>query len=839
MPHRSRFVLWCTLAGLAVVLPAAPAQADLIVGDIPSTYNWGSANGIAAFSCATTACNVGNAIMSWNGSNNQHPVIATNIFRLKADRFEQIGQAWLKHGFASAADSFCQPCQNPFNSQVIGVGCSDPYGAQQNGIQSDLAPKSEVNPATGYFPWPFNGTPAIPPTTGRRLQAAHADLDPAQNPAAIYFIEAHYVTAGDSANNLNVNNASYRRVNVTPVGPSYQISFSGTHPTQQQKPAIQAWQDLNPAVAITNADVAGDGRLIVGFLATDLGGGTFHYEYAIHNLTSDRAVQAVSVAMAAGAVVTNVGFKDVDYHSNEPGGYALTDWTASTAPGSVSWATQTHAVNPAANALRWGTTYNFRFDANLPPGNVTLTLFKPGTPAAVTIPTPLPPFALSVQGGAPAAIEPSQAHPVALVATNLGSAPDPGSGLLHVSLEGGPFVTSPLVPLGGGAYGGVLPATAPFQTLRWYASMTPLGGGSAITSPPGAPTQAHQTEAVTTVLATIFADDMETVVPGWTVANVMGGSGDGQWDAAPAVPVGGGDRGDPPTAYGGAGKCFLTDNVDGNSDVDDGETRLATPAFDLAGQADARITVQVWYDNALSAGSNDSMSIQISNDNGGTWATMETVSESAGAWVERRYRVAKYVAPTAQVKVRFVASDYAPGHVVEAGVDSLRVEVCPTPPYLGPAGAGNVGATIGGPHAIFTINGSSGGPSRRVEVGLGQPIAFSMLQPPGTLVPAKFIVCGMLGFPPTSNAYALPLGVGDIVLTPCPFDPGNATLFTLADNFPIGICAPLLPSFPAGWGLVLPFGVGFPIDVTLQGVIQDLTSPSGFSVTNGVILRIL
>ncbi|MCC6358157.1 MAG: hypothetical protein IT450_05400, partial [Phycisphaerales bacterium] len=46
--------------------------------------------------------------------------------------------------------------------------------------------------------------------------------------------------------------------------------------------------------------------------------------------------------------------------------------------------------------IRWGTMYTFRFDADTPPtpGDVTLTLFKPGTPATMSvagIPTPSAP----------------------------------------------------------------------------------------------------------------------------------------------------------------------------------------------------------------------------------------------------------------------------------------------------------------------------------------------------------------------------------------------------------------------------------------------------------------
>jgi hypothetical protein len=81
-----------------------------------------------------------------------------------------------------------------------------------------------------------------------------------------------------------------------------------------------------------------------------------------------------------GVTVTNIGFHDVDYHSGEP--YSGADWTATVSSNSISWATQPFAVNVNANALRWATLYNFRFDADAPPtcdGNVMLGLFRTPT----------------------------------------------------------------------------------------------------------------------------------------------------------------------------------------------------------------------------------------------------------------------------------------------------------------------------------------------------------------------------------------------------------------------------------------------------------------------------
>ena len=68
----------------------------------------------------------------------------------------------------------------------------------------------------------------------------------------------------------------------------------------------------------------------------------------------------------------------------------------------------------------------------------------------------------------------------------------------------------------------------------------------------------------------------------------------------------------------------------------------------------------------------------------------------------------------------------------------------------------------------------------------------------------------MIGIPAPSASYALPLAIGNMLFVPCPIDPFNPALFTLADNFPIGGCPPLLPSAAAPWSLTVPGGVPVP-----------------------------
>jgi hypothetical protein len=69
------------------------------------------------------------------------------------------------------------------------------------------------------------------------------------------------------------------------------------------------------------------------------------------------------------------------------------------------------------------------------------------------------------------------------------------------------------------------------------------------------------------------------------------------------------------------------------------------------------------------------MPIDISNDDGANWVNVETVTENANAWVRRTIRVADHVAPTSQVRLRFIAGDLGDGSLVEAGVDEVLVSV--------------------------------------------------------------------------------------------------------------------------------------------------------------------
>ena len=106
----------------SVIMPALKAEAwleaptlvhgpDVIVGDLPDMAQFGSAGTQVGLGMATDACNNGDQPINWFAlPNTDHPVVPQNLYRMSggadnSTRFEQIGQAWMKHTFGAAEDN--------------------------------------------------------------------------------------------------------------------------------------------------------------------------------------------------------------------------------------------------------------------------------------------------------------------------------------------------------------------------------------------------------------------------------------------------------------------------------------------------------------------------------------------------------------------------------------------------------------------------------------------------------------------------------------------------------------------------------------------------------------
>ena len=140
---------------------------------------------------------------------------------------------------------------------------------------------------------------------------------------------------------------------------------------------------------------------------TDLGNGTWRYNYAVMNF--DFAREATQGAEPSLRVLRNYGFKRfsvpllggnvLSREFSDGDSNAANDWTAPLTPdpSAVEW------VAPADSAsLNWGTLFRFSFIANQAPGAnaVTMHIAADNTREVVTAPNVLAPAATALKSAA-------------------------------------------------------------------------------------------------------------------------------------------------------------------------------------------------------------------------------------------------------------------------------------------------------------------------------------------------------------------------------------------------------------------------------------------------------
>jgi len=388
---------------------------DVIVGDIESVEQpQGAVNGnFVGLGVGTVSCNNGDQPIDWHPlPNTNHPVIPQNLYRMSGggdhtERFEQIGQSWMKHAFFALEEFICGTCNTSppcVTGDQLCPGCADTYVASLNYDQDLIGSRAWVNPFTGVFPSnpdPNNHAGHNHTGTSHRVTVATSDLIPAQNPGATYFAEADYISPTEYTwcqahpGQCNMyNNVSYRPFTVS-GGPTT-FTFGAAGLTVRMQPAIQTWASTGATVAQVEPDPGNDGIWFMGYKVTNPSAGVWHYEYALSNENLDRAIQSFSVPVG-GANISNIGFHAPPQEPAWPNdgtfnnqGYSSAPWAVDQSGGSITWSTETFATNQNANAIRFGTLYNFRFDADQPPqtANATVGYFKTGSPMTVEIQAP-------------------------------------------------------------------------------------------------------------------------------------------------------------------------------------------------------------------------------------------------------------------------------------------------------------------------------------------------------------------------------------------------------------------------------------------------------------------
>ena len=236
--------------------------------------------------------------MGFSANTNQHPVSGGALYRLEGNRrlgcvSSRLGQGWLLHGFFALSSNQCGCGCTPTSGNFLGVGCSDSNTAADRRIGSrGLGPNGRVNTFTGQFPFFRTPTRRPPGSVARRVQVHVDDLEPTGGPGAPrYFAEKVMIAPDEATAGNGKNNASYRELSASIDRGEWTFQLAAS--TQREKPAVRAWQDVDPSVQIVEVQVPGEGTFLLAWQTADLGDGRWHYEYAVENINCDRSCGVV------------------------------------------------------------------------------------------------------------------------------------------------------------------------------------------------------------------------------------------------------------------------------------------------------------------------------------------------------------------------------------------------------------------------------------------------------------------------------------------------------------------------------------------------------------------
>ncbi|MGE3171721.1 MAG: lamin tail domain-containing protein [Planctomycetota bacterium] len=357
-------------------------------------------NGEAALGFRIDYCNTGSvgipvqAAMAAN-----HPFVAVMVARESAGRMLQISdRSFCFHQFlALNGPSPCGPCSGGTGT-LIGPACSEALSSGNLGNRFWLGPATEIDPWRGdwspvgsYFDRgdPDTGSPQnadgirstinITDPVTNRLIVRETELQTAGS----YYVATQLVVRGEAAANRG-DNIAFRQFTPTWTGTSWQVP-TGSSPTQNGT-VLTAWSGASVGTGRNGND---DGTFAVGVKTTDLGGGNYHYEYAVHNIDNARGGASLRIPVPASSIVGNMSFRDIDAN-------ALNNWIGTHVGNEVVF------TAPPSNPLDWNSIYNFGFDCNRSPGGGSVAIDQarigPGA-LSVAVPARIPTGATVSTGG--------------------------------------------------------------------------------------------------------------------------------------------------------------------------------------------------------------------------------------------------------------------------------------------------------------------------------------------------------------------------------------------------------------------------------------------------------
>lgn len=169
------------------------------------------------------------------------------------------------------------------------------------------------------------------------------------------------------------------------------------------------------------------------------------------------------------------------------------------------------------------------------------------------------------------------------------------------------------------------------------------------------------------------------------------------------------------------------------------------------------------------------------------------------------------------------------------------VEVC---------GVGAVNAGCGAVVNVLTVNGSTGGAGRVIEVSPGTPIRFEIQEAPaqrGDGNDGLALIYFFYASPSASDVVELPRRLGPMCFGPpvvgsrspdVTFNSVGAEVHAGTHDAPVP--PPVIPDGGTLEFYSLPSGFGAPMDVLVQGVVEDACTQGRrpYSVSNGILIRV-